>query len=372
MNPRAEDLYFTGQEVWRLGSIEGGEDAFGEIQSVDVAADGSLLISDSQAAQLSLFDAEQQFVRTIGERGNGPGEFNQLLRGGFADSLVYAVSAGATGYWMSQFDLDGTLVQAVPLRVEGLGTVLPFWTNQGWLATARTFIPPTSTAAGTILESEVRVVRLSPAGAVEDTLLTFAGNTMELLESGEAIAGRIFQPAPFVTIATDGSLVTGDGDRYRFRVVDPDGSTRMEVQRDVPRIPVTESLRQGIAEAVRGWHRELNQSAEMAERAITRVAPKSDTVPSVRDVMAARGDGFWARRADVGDPIAIAMARTFPSEEEPETQYDYFDAEGRYVASFRPPPGFTPMVWYADAVVGVALDDLGVNYVVRLELDAPE
>jgi hypothetical protein len=50
------------------------------------------------------------------------------------------------------------------------------------------------------------------------------------------------------------------------------------------------------------------------------------------------------------------------------SEFDVFDAEGRYLGMVAMPDRFTPLRFVGDAVYGVWQDELDVQYVVRLRI----
>lgn len=70
-----EEAWQVVEEV-RIGS-DTGDDAilFGDVRSLDVDAHGHVHVLDSQTEEIYVFDLDGAFVRTIGTKGAGPGEF---------------------------------------------------------------------------------------------------------------------------------------------------------------------------------------------------------------------------------------------------------------------------------------------------------
>ncbi len=66
----------TPQEMWRAGGDD-EEIIFGVIADVAIDAQGNLYALDSQLSQISVFDPDGNFLRTIGREGEGPGEFRR-------------------------------------------------------------------------------------------------------------------------------------------------------------------------------------------------------------------------------------------------------------------------------------------------------
>ena len=64
------------EESFRLGGWDGGEDEFfGVITSIIEDEQGNLYVLDSQLNEIKIYDAEGNFINTIGREGEGPGEF---------------------------------------------------------------------------------------------------------------------------------------------------------------------------------------------------------------------------------------------------------------------------------------------------------
>jgi len=66
----------TPVEAWRAGGDD-EEIIFGVIGDVAVDAQGNLYALDQQLSQISVFDKDGNFLRTIGREGEGPGEFRR-------------------------------------------------------------------------------------------------------------------------------------------------------------------------------------------------------------------------------------------------------------------------------------------------------
>lgn len=81
-----EPLWAPGEE-WqvveelRFGSaMSEGPDLFGAIYSFDVDAWGRIFVLDDQAQEVRIFDSDGTFVRTVGKKGEGPGNSPRPFR----------------------------------------------------------------------------------------------------------------------------------------------------------------------------------------------------------------------------------------------------------------------------------------------------
>ena len=86
-NP-AEGLWDANpEEQWqvveglRIGTVSGdGPDSFGQVGSIVVDGAGRLWIVDRQATEIRVFDADGEFVRTVGRAGEGPANSSPSAR----------------------------------------------------------------------------------------------------------------------------------------------------------------------------------------------------------------------------------------------------------------------------------------------------
>jgi hypothetical protein len=66
------------EEDLRIGQLQGEPQyTFASIGLVQPTADGSIWVFETSVPELRLFDRDGRFVRAVGRRGQGPGEFSQ-------------------------------------------------------------------------------------------------------------------------------------------------------------------------------------------------------------------------------------------------------------------------------------------------------
>jgi hypothetical protein len=63
------------RRLFRIGSLDEQTTAFGQIRSVLLDDDGSILVADVMANQVTVFDSSGVFSHLLGRQGAGPGEF---------------------------------------------------------------------------------------------------------------------------------------------------------------------------------------------------------------------------------------------------------------------------------------------------------
>ena len=99
-------------EELRLGSLDGtGPDVFGAISVIEVDAEGRFYAFERQAQELRVFAVDGSHVRTLGRKGGGPGEFEQVIGMDWApDGNLWVVDPGNSR--ISVFDTAGTYVDS--------------------------------------------------------------------------------------------------------------------------------------------------------------------------------------------------------------------------------------------------------------------
>ncbi len=72
--PQLPPLKITLDEQWRIGTDDDDE-FFGVISRVTTDSDGNVYALDSQLTEVRVYDADGNYLRTVGREGEGPGEF---------------------------------------------------------------------------------------------------------------------------------------------------------------------------------------------------------------------------------------------------------------------------------------------------------
>ncbi|MCK9997241.1 MAG: 6-bladed beta-propeller [Candidatus Krumholzibacteria bacterium] len=66
------------EELWRIGGEEDEENLLGVIDRVLVDDDGNVYLLDIQLVEVQVFDADGEYVRSLGKQGDGPGELRNV------------------------------------------------------------------------------------------------------------------------------------------------------------------------------------------------------------------------------------------------------------------------------------------------------
>ena len=342
-------------ESLRIGTAtEGGPDAFGNATSVTLDEMGRLWIVDYQANEVRVFDGDGRFVRTIGGRGEGPAEFIGIGR----------VRHGPNGeMWVADnrlkrdeiFDTAGTRIggQRWVTRLGG-GWRSGLFLAYDWIEDSDRYVYRVYRRGATgRLEPDGRVFEL-PEEPPDPPMIEFTQGGTTLSSSAP------FSPQHWWIFGPNLDIWWSDGydlgGRYELRQIDLEsGKTLRTVLRQYEPVAISEAVRVAAVEAqlesVRHDHNlpGAQRPSPEAMDAVPRVYPPFERFYRSRD------GTLWVRRS-LGDGVA---------------GFDVFDEEGRYLGQPEMPAGLANMsvqVITGDRMYVIDSDEMGVDYVVRLEI----
>jgi hypothetical protein len=257
----AQDRMLTAgfEEVFRIGSLNGEEwETFGEIGGASFDDAGNLYVLDRQASRLTMVDPEGGFVRTIGQPGEGPGEFRMPLGfSAFRDGRLVVSDLGHRAYQL--FDADGGFDRMVGMGADGTirvgdlapdpsgdavisgggGAVIAARGGPGGEVAAPTTRPVDRISLGGD-EADVTTVvdAWLPPRDDEPTRLQGGGVSFQMSMAGP----RVFEPALLVGVLPDGSVAFADSVTYAVKIVSAAGEVRRTLRRPFDVKPVTSRM----------------------------------------------------------------------------------------------------------------------------------
>ena len=324
-------------EELRIGAALGTDiddpELFGQVISLAVDEDENTYVADYQSGEIRVFDREGNFVQTIGRRGEGPGEF-RVLAGVVWDrgsSVLWAVDAG--GRRFNVFDRAGLGLATQPYGRDSYNAQIP-WTGY-------------SDLIGFMYYSEPRdfdmllKARTSPDGelAIVDSLAVPQGlGEMDTYSAGLEIRVVPLQPETSHAVGPHGGVWLSTSSEFRLHKVDFSGDTVRTVELRRPARQLSRSERDSVAKA-----------NDLPTGRIPR------QMPVIGRHLAGPNGWIWV-------PV------------EGDSTWEVFDDFGYHVGRVTSPvPLDSPprIVPGAGTITGVTTDELGVQYVVRLRVRAP-
>lgn len=244
LGPAVEDLY-------TVGVLDGADwEMFGSVRSVAFGEDGSLYILDNDAGHVVVLDPAGQFVRTISNQGEGPGELNG------ARSLAVLADGGIAVHdrrGIQVFSRDGQLLQEAGFTFQtGMPGPNIHAMPDHTLVAAQFSAPSFAALMGEEEEEEPEgrsIGRFRLDGTLEEFHMawalppaeeteTQAGNVRMIMSAMEAF------PLPLsFDVLGDGRVALADSIGYRIKILDPSGQVTGTLERPITPITVTDEIR---------------------------------------------------------------------------------------------------------------------------------
>ena len=402
----AQDRPLSGDfaELCRIGGTTAAEWAFFEGESsIGFDAAGNLHILDDGAGRIVVADSQCELVRTVGRKGEGPGEFNQAtLLAVWRDGRVAVMDLGHSAYQVfgsggefERFVRMGTgqgpiaifsgmrrairaepggealIAQGPPAAAQRMSAILAQQFGGGGqeagvddrglerLALAGDVVSATPVLQGWQPAREA-ADELNPADMTNPTALI--GNMMD---------GQYgFEPGFHWDLLPDGTIVWSDSTAYAIKFASPGGPVSDVVERPFAPEPVTEPIRQQLIERslvemeeALGDPQGTGEMAAALMPGMMATMRKSveemkfrDEVPVVRRLKASWNGGLWVQRRG----------------EEPwddDGPIDVFGPERNYVGTFDATNARIPAAFGPDGVVAYwEFDELDVPTIVLMRL----
>jgi hypothetical protein len=309
--------------------------------------DGRILIGNSGTAEIRVFDPQGTFVRSVGRRGNGPGEW-----GDFATVRFWRLADGSLlGYDGSNLRVhvfDSTLTYQRTVRIqstqEGLRAFFQgVFTDGSWHMLA--LVPELRNEPGTYLASAQQYVRFNPDGTPGPTLRHVEGRTRFVHQFGS------ITHFPFVPFTAE-PLAAASGDRLWVNSNGDPELTQVDLDGNVLRIARLELDRPRTADIYAGYVDASLTAMDSARRAqyehfygLTHPMPAH--VPAFQAMLVDSNANIWLERTRMpGDSV---------------TRWEVVDSEGAWFGTVTVPLRLRVMQVGDDFVLGRQLDSLGVE-----------
>lgn len=345
----------------RIGGLNSSDASLTEVRSVVADGEGRIYVSQPQEGLVRVFDEHGAFVRTIGRRGSGPGEFQQLGSIGLVGDSLYAVDLVLQR--ISVFRTDGSHIRTLAVTsppLEGFRAAGPIAILADGSIVAQPTVSPRMTASGGL---RIPVLRLSQEGEVLDTFPNLpmpADNVVIVrLSDRTAYLNRPFVERPITAVAPDGSAVAfvhqtpaASGGNSSFSIIRLSQPNQETFRRSISYSPIPVPIQ--VSDSIRTIHiTELSQfiSRAEAERNVRDLVPQYQ--PPVSRVLAGTDSTVWIQREAYGNEAANWLV---------------LDSNGTSLATVRILNNVVLHAVARDYVFGVDKDEFDVPYVIRYRI----
>jgi hypothetical protein len=341
-------------EEMRLGNAEGSaEYGFARVASLVVGKDGTIYVSDSRAGTLRAYDSIGKYIRTIGRKGRGPGEFmradglGQLPDGrlvikdpGNQRLVVFSAKGDPLATWPSPAPPGGHIDETTGIHTDTAGFIYEFASVRNPQA-----------KAGQLPFAD-GYIRFDSKGNVVDTLIPpeWPGET-----------GRsLYHPAPRMTIHRYGYMVTGFSSNYSFDLRRRGGRVLRIERAEKTRVAISAGEKEDWAnpQRIRGWE------------------AYPDFKPAYTSFKGSDEGRVWVRVPVPSVERKEPQDTTLPPRQrplrwyEPYEAWDAFDADGTYLGRVALPPDAKAFFMRGEHIWGTMTDSSGAIYVVRWRVSA--
>lgn len=337
------------------------EEQFGLVSDVDRDSEGNLYVADAHAKKVFVFSRTGSWLRSIGQEGEGPGEFNGLISIVLTDGDRLRVFD--LNLWRETvFELTGSTIrthnlpqppefgQIPEVGYDRHGTLY----NMGYRRFASTLKKALSEGAE-VARGDVTIDRWSRADESWTTLVTVPG--VEVFLAGGGIRDAPFANQPLWDPVPSGGVWYADSGEYRLVRLSTTGDTLCRVRADVARPDISERDREAYLKGA-----DLEGVSEDRLRRIRerrQEMPIPDHRPVLSELVSARTGGVWVRPAP----------RRWGTEPD-SVRWHVYSSNGRLEARVQLPTNFNPTRVGPEKVIGVRRGPADVNQVVVLETTA--
>jgi hypothetical protein len=198
-----EDVFYLEEEL-SIGKAEGeGEYIFSRINHINVDDEGNIYAVDASASHIRVFDKKGEYLRTIGRKGQGPGEMqrpvfvqitsqNEVLVYDFSARRLIFFSLG--GKYLKQ---KSTARPILPIKLDSYGNLIGI------------FAPAPPPVGGKELKKYDSNLEL---------LMTIAKE-----EKGKRGVFEIVKPSLCYDVSPNDNIVWGNSKEYVLRILNPEG-----------------------------------------------------------------------------------------------------------------------------------------------------
>jgi hypothetical protein len=361
-----------------IGALEGAEEVtFGSIGDVIGTANGGLLVHDDDAGVIRFYDSTGAFIKPLGRKGGGPGEYGQvngIARAPNGDLYVWDASGSRINRYRASGEYVGMFRSALSSW---------FTSNQLYADTQGRighWLPILKDQSGS-MERDDAIVLMDTTGTVLDTLIypRWAGEP-ELLQAtsrdgrSRSSATRPYVPESVAAFHVDGSVISGFNARYEFLKLPGGDGKVLRVVRDHTPVPVSETERTERRTRIEQNFRRLDPSWNWTGAEIP------DAKPAYERFSVGEDGRIWVKLHVAGERIPDAEIPTpqpSPSGRPPlpplttreRSVYDVFSAEGRLLGRVSLPWGTSIYRTRGDFAWGTRQDADGVDYAVRFRIE---
>jgi len=326
-NPK-EPMYgedvFSLEEELTIGEAKGPEEyMFSQIIDVGVDDEESIYILDFLEAHIKVFNKSGEYLRTVGRRGQGPGEIQRAINIYITPGNEILINDRGARYFHF-ITLGGEYIRSI---------------YQGRLSRPQVDTQNNIVARQTIMNTaEVRFVLKKFDSELNDLFEIFSYE----YEVNPNIR-NVYPPQCYWEVRSDDSIVWGYADKYEFHILDRSGKVIRKIIKDYEPVKITEEVKQ---------------------RWVKNIFGDNGVPPDVKVNWNKSHNAFQFLNVD---DLRRIFVHTYEKTIDGRAYYyDVFNSEGKYIAKI--PLKTRPFVLKNNKLYTIEEDEDGYQYVKRYKV----
>ena len=326
----SEDI-FNLKEDLSIGESEGKEEyLFSRIDGIDVDNNENIYVLNDKTPYIRVFSRSGEFTKTIGRKGQGPGEFQSPRFIQITPQEEVMVFDPATRR-LTFFSPDGKYLGHIstakinypfaPIKMDPGGNLiakLVIWPSEGGGVELKKF------------DSDLKLLTM-----IYKTRIDEPDKEMEI---------RAMRPSLYFAISKEGNVIWGNSRSYELEVLNLEGKLIKKIMKDYKPIKITEKDKEIFKLRAR---RIINRGYEL-------LFPKY--FPAFQNIS-----------IDCEGRIFVGPYERIESGEDDFYYYDVFDSEGKYIAKI--PIKSSPRLWKKGKLYSIEEDEEGYQIVKRYKVN---
>lgn len=298
------------------GTTETEEYQFSRISGVAVDKKERIFVLDYTEAHVKVFDKNGRYLKTIGKKGQGPGEM----------ASPFSISITSDDEIVIQ-DLNNRRILYLSLE----GNFLDSISTAAWV-----MVGTKTDSMGNIIalisknHPDKQVIELTKFDNKINPIVTFRSHSLP--KRGPSF--NPFRPEMSWTLTEEDQIICGYPEDYELEVYDPRGKLIKKIQKDTKPVKISQD------------------DIEEAKKRLP--GPMKLDIPRYHAVY----------RDFTSDDKGRIYVRTWEKERKTNAYYfDIFDSDGKYIVKL--PLGLDPVVWKNEKIYSIEEDDNGFQIVTR-------
>lgn len=327
--PMYGEDFFDLKEELSIGEKEGSEEyIFSQVIDLGVDDEEKIYILDFQEARIKVFNENGEYLRTIGKRGQGPGEIQRPMNLVItAGGQILVNDRGAR--FLHFFTLSGEYIKSMSqARLPSFSR--PMVDSQNNIVARYIVFPP----------GNIWTFVLKKFDSELNELFSIFSYDYEL--SPQTL--NLFIPDCFWVVTKDDNIIWGYSDKYEFKVLDGAGRLIRKIIKDYAPVEITKEEKQKWIQDTYG---------------------ETGIPPDIKISWDKYHNAF--RFMNVDDEGRIYVQTYEETSRENGYYYDVFDSEGKYLAKV--PLKSRPLVLKKNKLYTIEEDEEGYQVVKRYKVN---